>query len=136
MNFLRHLRAVVLLPGMALVVIPGIVLLSEDVNVGWGLPGPLRFIPPLLGGGLIAIGLGLLGWTISLFATAGRGTLAPWDPTQRLVVRGIYRHVRNPMISGVLNVLLGEVALAGSLPLLFWFLLFFLANSLYIPLVE
>ncbi len=26
---------------------------------------------------------------------------APWDPTQRLVVRGVYRYVRNPMISGV-----------------------------------
>ena len=36
--------------------------------------------------------------------------LVPWDPTRRLVVRGIYRHVRNPMITGVGAVLLDEAA--------------------------
>jgi protein-S-isoprenylcysteine O-methyltransferase Ste14 len=53
-----------------------------------------------------------------------------------LVVQGPYRHVRNPMISGVLGVLLGESALLGSLPLLAWSGVFWLANAVYIPLVE
>jgi protein-S-isoprenylcysteine O-methyltransferase Ste14 len=74
--------------------------------------------------------------TISLFATVGEGTLAPWDPTQKLVVRGIYRYVRNPMIIGVLSVLLGEAVFLGSLPVLVWFLIFFAVNATYIPLLE
>jgi protein-S-isoprenylcysteine O-methyltransferase Ste14 len=74
--------------------------------------------------------------TIRLFASAGRGTLAPWDPTTRLIVRGPYRHVRNPMISGVLFILVGEAALAASLRLLVWFGAVFALNGVYIPLVE
>jgi protein-S-isoprenylcysteine O-methyltransferase Ste14 len=74
--------------------------------------------------------------TISLFAREGKGTLAPWDPTQRLVVRGPYRYVRNPMITGVLSILLGEAALFGSLWVLAWWLAFFAINAVYFPLIE
>jgi protein-S-isoprenylcysteine O-methyltransferase Ste14 len=74
--------------------------------------------------------------TLRLFVTVGKGTLAPWNPPQRLVVRGVYRHVRNPMIAGVFFVLLGEVVLAASLPLLVWFAVFVVVNAVYIPLVE
>lgn len=66
----------------------------------------------------------------------GSGTLAPWDPKTRLVVRGPYRCVRNPMISGVLFVLLGEAALVGSVPLLIWFGAVLAVNAIYLPLVE
>jgi protein-S-isoprenylcysteine O-methyltransferase Ste14 len=71
-----------------------------------------------------------------LFARVGEGTLAPWDPTRKLVVRGPYRHVRNPMITGVLAILLGEAALFGSWPLLVWAFGFFALNAIYMPLVE
>ena len=74
--------------------------------------------------------------TIRLFVTVGKGTLSPWEPPQRLVVRGVYRHVRNPMISGVLFVLLGESALTASQPLFQWFLIFAVINAIYIPLLE
>jgi protein-S-isoprenylcysteine O-methyltransferase Ste14 len=40
------------------------------------------------------------------------------------------------MISGVLLVLIGEAVVLGSPPLLAWFLLFFAANALWMPLVE
>src|SRR5206468_1133608 len=53
-----------------------------------------------------------------------------------LVVQGVYRHVRNPMISGVFFVLLGEAVLAVSLPLLGWFAVFVVVNAAYIPLAE
>ena len=134
MSILRQLRAIVLLPFMATVVIPGlIVFFFRTVHPGWELPRAVWFAPFLLAALLITTGLVLFVWTLTLFANAGRGTLAPWDPTQRLVVRGPYQHVRNPMISGVLAVLLGEAALLGSLPLFCWFLLFFALNQLYIP---
>ena len=137
MSALRHLRAVALLPFMVAVVFPGLlVYFTGTVHVGWELPPALWFLPFLIAGLLITLGLALFGWTVSLFASAGRGTLAPWDPTQRLVVLGPYRHVRNPMISGVLSILLGEAALLGSLPLLGWFLVFLALNQLYIPLFE
>src|SRR5215208_1937963 len=83
-----------------------------------------------------ALGLLLMYQTISLFANVGEGTLAPWDPPRNFVVRGVYRYVRNPMISGVLFILLGEATLLGSLPLLAWFLVFFAVNATYIPLLE
>ncbi|MGH3752434.1 MAG: methyltransferase family protein [Pseudonocardiaceae bacterium] len=84
----------------------------------------------------LAIGLALLAWTIFLFGREGDGTLAPWDPPAKLVLRGPYRHVRNPMISGVLFVLLGEAMLWASPALLGWFVLFFAVNQTVIPLWE
>ena len=51
-------------------------------------------------------------------------------------MRGVYRHVRNPMISGVMLVLLGEGVLAASLPLLGFFALAVIVNVVYIPLSE
>jgi protein-S-isoprenylcysteine O-methyltransferase Ste14 len=64
------------------------------------------------------------------------GTLAPWDPTQKLVVRGVYRCVRNPMISGVLSILLGETIIFGSVAPFYWFIIFWLINMVYIPLFQ
>jgi len=106
------------------------------VNIGWGLSPPASWLPPLLGCILICLGLLLMYQTISLFANVGEGTLAPWDPPRNFVVRGVYRYVRNPMISGVIFILLGEATLLGSLPLLAWFLVFFAVNATYIPLIE
>ena len=131
------MRAIVLLPTMMALVIPSMsISRTGAVNVGWGFSLPFKILPPLLGCGLMALGLLLLARTISLFATVGQGTLAPWDPTQHLVVQGVYRHVRNPMISGVLFILLGEATLVGSMPLLQWFLFFFALNVVYIPFAE
>jgi protein-S-isoprenylcysteine O-methyltransferase Ste14 len=96
-------------------------------------PAPMRWTLLVLGCGTIVGGLVLMVWTNSLFHRVGRGTLAPWDETSRLVVRGPYRHVRNPMISGVLAILLGEAIAARSWPLLLWFAAFFTMNALVIP---
>jgi protein-S-isoprenylcysteine O-methyltransferase Ste14 len=121
---------------VTLVIPAAILYLTGAVNIGWGLSPPLNWLPPLLGCLLIGLGLLLMYQTISLFASVGEGTLAPWDPPRNLVVRGVYRHVRNPMISGVLFILLGEATLLDSLPLLVWFLIFFAVNATYIPLLE
>jgi protein-S-isoprenylcysteine O-methyltransferase Ste14 len=125
----RHLLAIGLLPVTVTAVVPALVLRRSGADVAaW----PLVIVGVLL----IVLGLALVTWTVALFATVGRGTLAPWDPTSRLVVRGPYRHVRNPMISGVLAILLGEAALFGSVPLLLWFAAAFALNAVYFPLVE
>jgi protein-S-isoprenylcysteine O-methyltransferase Ste14 len=133
---LRHALAILLLPGVVTVVVPALVVGRSETHVGWGLPGPLSILPLAVGLTLVVAGVGLVAWTIALFVRLGRGTLAPWDPTSRLVVRGPYRHVRNPMITGVLAVLLGEAALLGSAPLLVWFALTAAVNAIYMPLVE
>lgn len=132
----QQLRAIVLLPGMVLVVIPALMLFLRGVNPLWGLPAPWSWLVILLSAAFIVAGILLLVQTISLIARVGQGTLAPWNPTRRLVVRGIYRHVRNPMISGVFCVLMGETLLFGSSALLGWFILCVVANLLYIPLSE
>lgn len=132
-----HLWAIVLLPGTVTVVVPTLILsLQGNGSLVFSLPFPARLVLPLLGLPLLGVGLALMVKTIGLFATVGRGTLAPWTPTQRLVVRGIYRHVRNPMISGVCCVLLGEAVCFGSLPLVCWSGAFWLVNAIYIPLWE
>jgi protein-S-isoprenylcysteine O-methyltransferase Ste14 len=137
MGAVRHALAIALLPGTVVVVVPVLLVWRmEDVAVGWGLPGALAIVPVVLAAALVAVGALLVACTVVLFARIGHGTLAPWDPTSRLVVRGPYRHVRNPMISGVLFLLLGEAALVGSVPLLAWFGIVALVNAVYMPLVE
>lgn len=135
-SLLRHLRAIGPLPGMVAVAIPATLVLLSATRIGWGLPFPASALPPLAGALLIAFGLRLMWETISLFGSVGRGTLAPWDPTRKLVVEGPYRRVRNPMISGVGAVVLGEAALLGSIPILIEFGVFAAVNAIYMPLVE
>jgi protein-S-isoprenylcysteine O-methyltransferase Ste14 len=136
MSVWRHVRAIGLLPFLATVVVPAFLVWGGDVTVGWGLPAGLAFLPVLLGALLAGIGGLLFVQTVRLLATVGEGTLAPWDPTSKLVVRGPYRRVRNPMISGVLFVLLGEAAILGSPALLIWAGAFLAVNAVYMPLVE
>lgn len=133
--WLRHLFAIVVLPFTVAVVVPVWIARSHDIDLGLG-----ETIPRMLGQltGLVLIAAGLLFFAASLrrFATEGRGTLAPWDPPRRLVVRGPYRYVRHPMISGVALVVLGEAFALISGPHLAWAALFLGVNLLYIPAVE
>ena len=133
----RHALSIVLLPGTVVVVVPALTVWAYDsVSVGWGLADGLAALPVVAGVALLGVGGLLVAWTVALFARVGRGTLAPWNPTTRLVVLGPYRHVRNPMISGVLFLLLGEAALLGSIPLLLLFAAVAAVNAVYLPLVE
>ncbi len=134
----KHLRAIVLLPGMVLLVIPATLLWlagMDSFDLWQSFPAS-RVVLPVIGGICICLGLLLMIDTIRLFVTVGKGTLAPWEPPQRLVVQGIYRHVRNPMMSGALFVLLGEALLTASLPLFCWFFVAGIVYARYIPLSE
>ncbi len=130
----RQLRSFAL-PFGALIVIP-FLLVFDFHRPSLRLFLPLPVAQAAAGTVLCLAGLLLLVSTISLFARHGRGTLAPWDPTSRLVIRGPYARTRNPMISGVASVLLGEAALCGSLSLLAWLVIFVAANTLYFKLFE
>ena len=81
-------------------------------------------------------GLVLFAASLRRFVVNGRGTLAPWDPPKHLVVQGPYRYVRNPMISGVILVLVGEALILRSGSHGWWAATFFGVNSIYIPLLE
>jgi protein-S-isoprenylcysteine O-methyltransferase Ste14 len=132
----RQLLAVLLLPFIAAIVVPGVLVWLFGANPGWELPGFAAGLPVIAGVAGITKGVQFVFNTIFLFATRGLGTLAPWDPTRRLVVEGPYLHVRNPMITGVALILLGEAALFGSVPILIELGVFALANALWMPLVE
>lgn len=125
-----------LLPGTVTVLVPAVILVVSGSDVGWGLDGVVAAVPVLLGLCSILAGFALWFWTVRLFARIGKGTLAPWDPTRRLVVEGPYRHVRNPMITAVLAVLVGEAASFGSLPLLIWAGGFLAVNHVFFLLAE
>lgn len=64
----------------------------------------------LLGLVCTGVGVALLATCILEFARRGRGTLSPVDPPRELVVRGLYRYVRNPMYLSVTAIVPGEVA--------------------------
>jgi protein-S-isoprenylcysteine O-methyltransferase Ste14 len=63
---------------------------------------------------LLAGGLALVIECFTRFALQGRGTPAPVYPTERLVVTGLYRHVRNPMYVGVTTCIVGQALVLGS----------------------
>ena len=142
----RMMKAVLILPGTAVVLVPGLIIWAAAVTDFGGPvspPGDIRLWAGLGGLGLGGLGLGIFGlgicfgfWTASLFVTIGKGTPAPWDPPKKLVVRGPCRHVRNPMITSGLLMLLGEALTLQSWPIGWWGLFFFAANSVYFPLSE
>lgn len=114
------MRKITAIAGSAvfLVIAPGVVAgLVPWWLTGWqagaGYPGPAR----ITGAVLTAVGAGVLLAAFAQFAILGRGTPAPLAPTEQLVVRGLYRYVRNPMYLAVLAVITGQ-ALLLSRPVL------------------
>ena len=133
----RAWRSTIALPGVVLIIIPGLILwMTDSFKPGWGLSGWLTILPFSFGLILLGVGLTLLISTIRLFANRGKGTLAPWDPPKHLVVEGPYRYVRNPMHSGVFIALYGEGLLFGSVPILIFVTAVFVFHWFYIPLME
>ena len=95
--FINATIAVLALPGVVAFLVPLSLLVPGD---------SLR---PVHWWGLVVVALGtaLLAACVREFYVAGRGTLAPWQPPQALVVSGPYRRSRNPMYVGVVIILAG-----------------------------
>lgn len=120
-DIMKQLTSLVL-PITVLLVVP--YLIERQIAIHWN----LQF---MLGTILMLAGLYVMAQTIRTFIRIGRGTLAPWSPTRKLIIGGMYAHVRNPMIMGVFTVLLGEALAISSPGILAWALLFFAGNTVY-----
>jgi protein-S-isoprenylcysteine O-methyltransferase Ste14 len=118
------------------VVVPTLLVWAHGADIGWDLPWPLAAFLVGAGAAVVIVGLRLWLATIRLFVEVGRGTLAPWDPPRRFVARGPYLRVRNPMISALAVILLGETAILGSWSVAVLFGWFVVLNAIYIPLIE
>ena len=127
----RVFKAIIALPVPVCIIIPSILLYCSD----WQLGGFVlwRFILGIicfLAGILLAVS------TVRLFPKLGKGTPAPWDPTSKMIVTGPYAYVRNPMITGVVLILVSEALMLGSWAIGIWAALFLIINMFYFPLSE
>lgn len=102
-----------------------------------GITRPAAIAAPQVAGMVVgAVGGALALWCILAFAALGRGTPAPFDPPRRLVIRGPYRFVRNPMYLGAELALGGAALFYESWPLLGYAALFLLATHLLVVVYE
>lgn len=128
--FLKNLLFTVLVPGVVVGWVPLVYLLHRAAPPPlWTWPHLLA-LPPLLAGLVVYFACQ---WQ---FAWSGRGTPAPVDPPKKLVQRGLYRWVRNPMYLGILLIVLGEVILFRRLVLLLYFVFLASAFQLFVVLYE
>lgn len=124
-EILLQARDIIILPLMVTMIIPGFIYsYTPDI-----IPGFISI--KILALAVFFAGIFLLGWTIYLFQIVAGGTLAPWSAKQKLIVTGPYRYCRNPMICGVLFILIGEGLWLRSVPLLTWAAIFFMINTLF-----
>jgi len=110
--FLRALFAFLALPGVVAFILPPFLAAMDPWSgniLWWGAP-------------VMLLGVILLLWCVRDFSIYGKGTLAPWDPPKKLVVVGLYRHMRNPMYLGVLTLVSGWSIFLSS-PVLFLYTL-------------
>ncbi|HVF40798.1 MAG TPA: isoprenylcysteine carboxylmethyltransferase family protein [Gemmatimonadaceae bacterium] len=133
---LRHLLSILALPFVMVVVVPRMLITSRAPDSRWPGGTTEEFVGRVAGVTLFLFGFALFAWCVRLFARVGKGTLAPWDPTTRFVAVGPYRHMRNPMITGVLTMIGGEALFFGSRRVALWLATFFIINQIYFMLFE
>jgi protein-S-isoprenylcysteine O-methyltransferase Ste14 len=129
MVYLKSLLFLVVAPGTVTALVPWLLMRASTAGFD---PGPARHA------GLVVMVLGSAGllrcfWD---FARHGRGTPAPIDAPTRLVVKGLYRHVRNPMYVCVVTVVAGEVLRFGRWALVAWALGVWLIFHLFVVVYE
>lgn len=100
-----------------LLVVPGVVAgVIPWWLTGWEANGPMPYWLPfwIVGLLLVAAGVLVLLDAFARFVVEGIGTPAPIAPTERLVVGGLYRYVRNPMYLAVAAIILGQASALGQ----------------------
>jgi protein-S-isoprenylcysteine O-methyltransferase Ste14 len=99
-------------------------------------PGWLVGLRVGLGALLLGAGLVLLVRAFVRFVHEGRGTPAPIAPTEVLVIGGEYRYVRNPMYVAVVVCVIGQAAILGSLALVGYAVVIWLAMAAFVRWYE
>ena len=125
---LRNLFFTILQPGLVAGLFPYLLLSSSDKDF---FPGAWT-IWHYAGAVMMVFGFLIMMSCILRFATEGRGTLSPLDPTKKLVVKGLYRYSRNPMYVGVILLLIGETVFWQSLVLAGYTAVVFIGFNLFI----
>jgi protein-S-isoprenylcysteine O-methyltransferase Ste14 len=121
-----------------LVVAPG----TTAVLIPWLLTGWDGRVPPLhlsirvAGLVLVTAGAAVLLSAFARFVSEGRGTPAPVAPTERLVVGGLYRYVRNPMYIAVAATIVGQALILGRFVLLAYAAVFLLTTAVFVRVYE
>ncbi len=136
---MRSRLQAVLGSALFLVLVPGSVAgLLPWLITRWTSGPPLLGLPATrwAGASLLVLGLPGLLDAFGRFALLGRGTPSPSHPTERPVVSGLYRHVRNPMYVAVLATILGQALLLGSRHLVLYAVVVFAAFNAFVLLVE
>lgn len=124
---LKNLVFTLLVPGTVAVYVP--LLIARERSPA---SGPVLIIALAL----LAAGGAIYAWCVWDFAVSGRGTPLPIDAPRTLVVRGLYRCVRNPMYVGVLLVILGWAVMFRDWSLLVYALCVATGFHLFIVLYE
>jgi protein-S-isoprenylcysteine O-methyltransferase Ste14 len=127
----RAITYAVLFIGLVLIYVPARLL-------SWsGIVRPAAIGAPQIAGMIIgAAGAAAALWCVFTFARIGRGTPVPFDPPRRLVTRGPYRFVRNPMYISAVLALSGAALFCESMPLLVYAGVFLLASHLFVVWYE
>ncbi|MEU3648846.1 isoprenylcysteine carboxylmethyltransferase family protein [Lentzea sp. NPDC034063] len=116
-----QIRRAALGSAVFLVIAPGTVAgLIPWLLTGWRTAdAPTSWLPAqALGVVVLVVAVVVLLSAFTRFVVEGFGTPAPIAPPDRLVVGGLYRHVRNPMYVAVLGAIAGQALLFGQLVLL------------------
>jgi protein-S-isoprenylcysteine O-methyltransferase Ste14 len=101
---------------------------------GW--EGESPWVLRVVGAVLVVLGAVALLWSFLRFALEGAGTPAPVAPTERLVVGGLYRYVRNPMYVAVTATIAGQALLLGRTILVVYAALFATLTAAFVRLYE
>jgi len=92
--------------------------------------------PQVVGMIMVTIGTAIALWCGFTLVFVGKGTPAPFDPPRKLVIRGPYRFVRNPMYIGAGTTLAGAALFYESLSIFIYTGVFFLITHLFVVLYE
>ncbi len=90
----------------------------------------------VIGVALIAVGTAVLVHAFAKFVSEGAGTPAPVAAPEHLVVRGLYRHVRNPMYLAILAIIGGQALVFGNATLLLYAAGVFAAFAAFVHFYE
>lgn len=132
MLWLKVISAFIVLPGLADLILPTLLLWLTN-SLRWPGFGFLQTLGVLI----FLAGLAVMVWLVRAFVVYGHGTPAPFDPPRQFMRRGLYLWVRNPLVLASVVVLpLGEALFFKSLWLALYMVVLFIIMHCYIVLIE